>query len=48
MTRIWHQSANELEHLTVYKQALEAQAASILPDDVQVEVHGVATGTWRR
>lgn len=46
MTRIWHQSANELEHLTVYKQALEAQAASILPADVRLAVNGVATGTY--
>jgi allantoin racemase len=27
--RIWHQSVNELDHLEVYKRALEAHAAEV-------------------
>ncbi len=46
MTRIWHQSVNELDHLTTYRDALVAQAVAILPADVTVEVRGLASGTY--
>ena len=46
MTRIWHQSVNELDHLTAYRDALTAHAAAVLPGDVSVEVRGLATGTY--
>lgn len=44
--RIWHQSMNELDHLTAYRDALQAQAAAILPAEVTVDVRGLATGTY--
>lgn len=46
MTRIWHQSMNELEHITAYRDALQEQAAAILPGDVTVDVRGLASGTY--
>lgn len=46
MIRIWHQSMNELDHITAYRDALVAQAAEILPADVAVDVHGLASGTY--
>ncbi|WP_407179800.1 aspartate/glutamate racemase family protein [Bradyrhizobium sp. STM 3562] len=44
--RIWHQSVNELDHLDVYKRALEAHAAEILEDDAKVVVHGLPAGSY--
>ncbi|WP_245311474.1 aspartate/glutamate racemase family protein, partial [Bradyrhizobium pachyrhizi] len=44
--RIWHQSVNELDHLEVYKRALEAHAAEILGDDAEVVVHGLPSGSY--
>lgn len=44
--RIWHQSVNELDHLAVYKRALETHAAEILGDDAEVVVHGLPAGTY--
>lgn len=46
MTRIWHQSVNELAHLTAYKTALETHALNILQGEATVEVHGLASGTY--
>ncbi|RZN35066.1 aspartate/glutamate racemase family protein [Bradyrhizobium sp. Leo121] len=45
--RIWHQSVNELDHLAVYKRALEAHAADILGDDAELVVHGLPSGSYR-
>jgi allantoin racemase len=45
--RIWHQSVNELDHLAVYKRALEAHAAEVLDGDAEVVVHGLPAGTYR-
>jgi len=44
--RIWHQSVNELDHIAVYKRALEAHAAEILGDDAQVVVEGLPSGSY--
>jgi allantoin racemase len=44
--RIWHQSVNELDHLAVYKRALEAHAAEVLGDDAEIVVHGLPTGSY--
>lgn len=44
--RIWHQSVNELDHLDVYKRALEAHAAEILGGDAEVVVHGLPSGSY--
>lgn len=46
MVRIWHQSVNELEHLGVYREALEAHAAEVLGSEAEVVVHGMPTGTY--
>lgn len=46
MPRIWHQSVNELEHLGVYKQALEAHARAVLGDEAEVVVKGLPAGTY--
>ena len=46
MPRIWHQSVNELDHLDVYKRALEAHAAEILGGDAEVVVHGLPSGSY--
>ena len=46
MLRIWHQSVNELDHLTAYKQALEAHAAEILGEDASVDVQGLPSGAY--
>lgn len=46
MIRIWHQSVNELDHLAVYKRALEVHAEEVLGDDAQVIVHGLPSGTY--
>lgn len=46
MARIWHQSVNELEHLGVYRNALEAHAREVLGDGAHVIVHGLPTGTY--
>src|SRR5258708_26616168 len=46
MTRIWHQSVNELHDLAVYKQALETHAAEVLGGAAQVIVHGLPSGTY--
>ena len=44
--RIWHQSVNELDHLDVYKRALEAHAEEILGGDAEVVVHGLPSGSY--
>jgi Asp/Glu/hydantoin racemase len=46
MTRIWHQSVNELDDLAVYKRALETHAAEVLGGTAQVIVHGMPSGTY--
>jgi allantoin racemase len=45
-SRIWHQSVNELDHLAVYKRALETHAAEVLGGAAQVVVHGLPSGTY--
>ncbi len=46
MIRIWHQSVNELEHLAVYKRALEAHAAEVLGSEAEVNVQGLPSGSY--
>lgn len=46
MPRIWHQSVNELEHLGVYKRALEEHARAVLDGTAEVVVHGLPTGSY--
>lgn len=46
MTRIWHQSVNELEHLQVYKTALEEHARDVIGNEAELVVHGLPTGTY--
>lgn len=44
--QIWHQSVNELDHLGVYKRALEVHAAEVLNGDADVVVHGLPSGSY--
>jgi Asp/Glu/hydantoin racemase len=44
--RIWHQSVNELDHLGVYKRALETHAEEIVGGDAEVVVHGLPAGSY--
>ncbi|MBS7701354.1 MULTISPECIES: aspartate/glutamate racemase family protein [unclassified Chelatococcus] len=46
MTRIWHQSVNELDHISAYRAAISQHAANVLPMDVTVTVNGLASGTY--
>lgn len=46
MTRIWHQSVNELEHLPVYKKALEDHGREVIGNEAELVVHGLPSGTY--
>lgn len=43
--RFWYQSMTDLERYPMYRATIEARAVAIL-DDVDVDAHGVAPGTY--
>lgn len=44
--RIWHQSFTDLSQFPAYRARLEAHAATGSPSDVEVDIHGLAAGTY--
>lgn len=46
MTRLWHQSVNELDQISPYRDAMVRHAAQVLPAHVTVAVNGLASGTY--
>ena len=45
-TRIWFQSAVEMDGAGAYAAALQAHAANVVQPGTVVDVHGVPRGTW--
>lgn len=46
MTRIWYQSAAEMETSGKYREALRAHIDTVTDPGTQVDLHGVPAGTW--
>src|SRR5258708_18263184 len=47
VSRIWHQSTTEIDHIGVYKQSLIDRARLILDADVELDVHGLPGGAYQ-
>ena len=47
VSRIWHQSTTEIDHIGVYKQSLIDRARLVLDADVELDVHGLSAGAYQ-
>jgi allantoin racemase len=47
VSRIWHQSTTEIDHIGVYKQSLIDRARLVLDADVELVVHGLPGGSYQ-